>query len=146
MKLKVKDTRGRIFKISDAETATQPAQGTAAFSDDEIIKLKMLVPYLDTLLASLKVEAAEHDDDLDEEQIDKVTKTVEEDVDDACSTQVDDDEDAPISEENDPEVIHDSKTSFGATEKNRVVDSVNSEIDRDAEIANAWAKRYNGGK
>lgn len=142
MKLKVKDTRGRIFKISDAETATQPAQGTAAFSDDEITKLKMLVPYLDTLLASLKVEKAEHDDDLDEDQ---VSETVEEDVDDACSTQVDDDEDAPISEEDDPEVIHDSKTSFGSTEKNRVVDSSNSEIDRDAEIANAWAKRYNGG-
>lgn len=142
MKLKVKDTRGRIFKISDAETATQPAQDTAAFSDDEITKLKMLVPYLDTLLASLKVEKAEHDDDLDEDQI---SGTVEEDVDDACATQVDDDEDAPISEEDDPEVIHDSKTSFGSTEKNRVVDSLNSEIDRDAEIANAWAKRYNGG-
>ena len=142
MKLKVKDTRGRIFKISDAETATQPAQSTAAFSDDEITKLKMLVPYLDTLLASLKVEKAEHDDDLDEDQI---SETAEEDVDDACSTQVDDDEDAPISEEDDPEVIHDSKTSFGSTEKNRVVDSSNSEIDRDAEIANAWAKRYNGG-
>lgn len=42
-------------------------------------------------------------------------------------------------------MIHDSKMSFGATERKKVSDAANSEIDRDQEVARAWAKRYNGG-
>lgn len=146
MKLKVKDTRGRIFKVTDEAPVEKPVKDAAELSADEIKKLKRLIPHLDDLLVLLETEKAEHGEDFEKESFDveedEDVEVKEEDVQDECVEEVEAEEEI---EDDESEVIHDSKMSFGATERKKVSDAANSEIDRDQEVARAWAKRYNGG-
>lgn len=144
MKLKVKDTRGRIFKVTDEAPVEKQVKDADELSADEIKKLKRLIPHLDDLLVLLETEKAEHGEDFEKESFDVEEDEdveVKEDVQDECIEEVE----AEEVEDDEPETIHDSKMSFGATERKKVSDAANYEIDRDQEVAQAWAKRYNGG-
>lgn len=140
MRLKVKDTRGRVFKVADDMFEKQATKDAAELSSDEIKKLKKLIPHLDDLLVLLETENDDQDDDFDKDTFEVEETEVEEDVKDECVDELEVEDD-----ETEPETVHDSKMSFGATERKKPGDTLSAEIDRDKEVALAWEKRYNGG-
>lgn len=150
MKLKVKDNKGRIFRVSDecTDTETEVKDETESeLTAAEIKKLKKLIPHMDDLLQLLEIEEKEHDTDFAGDELESETEVEEEEktetVEDDCP-----DDDIEVEEEEETETVekfHDSKKSFGATERRKVSDSVETEIEKDNEVALAWAKRYNGG-
>lgn len=129
----------------------------AEFTENDIVKLKALVPHLDDLMALLEIER-EHaktyaNEDFDAELTGGEDEDAEEIADEAEPVQpaelVEDDdcdEGDLIGDEDFEDAVcgkmHDAKSAFGANEPHKTLDSVETEIDRDAEIANAWAKRY----
>lgn len=143
----VKDEGCEKSEVQDKEEAL-----TAA----EIKKLKLLIPHLDELLTLLDLGA---DDDFDKEDLDydedlekaKEEAEEEEEVEEKSETEiVEDDADVKVEEEEEEEetkVLHDSKSvvkSFGSVRRKKVNDSADPEIDTEAEIAEAWNKRYGG--
>lgn len=151
MKLKVKDTNGRVFHVSD-ECITEDTEDTKLqdkdeeLSVEEIKKLKKLIPHLDELLNLLEMEADDESSKFDhdeieleaEEETEEETEDVIEDSEPECEETVEDDEEVET------KVVHDSKKSFGSIERRPVKDSIDDEIERNKEIADAWAKRYGG--
>lgn len=152
-------------RISDTDVSDK----TLHDKDDEltagdIAKIKKLLPYLDDLLAMLDAgkdtdfdkEDLEFDEDLDEakEKVDEKEETeiVEDDeVEDSCKDSGEDCEEGTeeVDEDESYATVHDSKSivkSFGSIRPNKVNDSAasDSEIQRNAEIAEAWNKRYGG--
>ena len=155
MKLKVKDSKGKILKVVDACVATDAEGETEELTKTDIKKLKRLLPHLDDLLQLLELEEQEHDKDFVDDEIEGVINAEankkEEDGEDGEEKDV---KDGTIDGEDDDELkaltqnvkaVNDSKRSFGAIERRKVTDSLETEIDRDNEVALAWAKRYNGG-
>ena len=153
MKLKVKDTNGRVFHVSDecVETIedtedTKLQDKDEEFSAEEIKLLKKLIPHLDELLNLLEIEDADDHSEFDsdeievesEEETEETSEDVIEDSEPEAEETVEDDEEAEV------KVVHDSKKSFGSIERRGIQDSVVDEIERNNEIANAWAKRYGG--
>lgn len=156
MKLKVKDSKGRIFQVSDACVANDAEEKDEELSKADIKKLKRLLPHLDDLLQLLEIEEQEHDKDFSGDDIESgieidETEEGEEKVEDDADVEAEADdyeEEAKADAEDLTQRIkpvHDSKKSFGATERRKVTDSIDIEVERDNEVALAWAKRYNGG-
>lgn len=139
-KFHIKDENGKEYSVEETDEVveteetepTKDADEALNFTEDEISALKKLIPIADKLVALLEVEKQEHDVDKDDE-----ADIGDEDEDDEEETLVDTDEDVDCNK------MHDSKKSAGAIEKQSVV---NDSVDVQDEIANAWAKRYNGGK
>ena len=152
-------------RVSDAEVSDKTLHDKdEELSAADIAKIKKLLPYLDDLLAMLDAgkddgdfdkEDLEFDEDLEEvkdeaeeEEKEEVEVVEDDEVKDACDDSCEESEEE--SEETEEEaVVHDSKAvakSVGAIRRNKVNDSAasDSELDLDAEIAEAWNKRYGG--
>lgn len=152
-------------RVSDAEVSDKTLHDKdEELSAADIAKIKKLLPYLDDLLAMLDAgkddgdfdkEDLEFDEDLEEvkdeaeeEEKEEVEVVEDDEVKDACDDSCEECEEE--SEETEEEtVVHDSKAvakSVGAIRRNKVNDSAASdnELDLDAEIAEAWNKRYGG--
>lgn len=149
MKLKVKDSKGKICRVADVCVAEDAENETEELSKADIKKLKRLIPHLDDLLQLLELEQQEHDKDFTDDEIEAAVNMEEEE--EAKEETVEDDADVEVEEDEADELtqhikpVNDSKKSFGAIEPRKVADSVDTDIDRDNEVALAWAKRYNGG-
>lgn len=157
MKLKVKDSKGKILKVTDACVEDDEKEAEELTKAD-VKKLKRLLPHLDDLLQLLELEQQEHDKDFFDDEIESVinaeaVKAEKEDADDVDETEeavveeekVEDDDAELKAQTQNVKTVNDSKKSFGAIERRKVADSIETEIDRDNEVALAWAKRYNGG-
>lgn len=152
MKLKVKDSKGRVFQVSDACIAKDAEEKEDELSAADIKKLKRLIPHMDDLLQLLELEEQEHDKDFASDEIDSDEEIEKKDEEEEIKTEeVEDDSDIEVEEDEEAEEltqnvkpVHDSKKSFGAIERRKVTDSVNMEIEQDNDIALAWAKRYGG--
>lgn len=140
MKFYVKDECGENYVVEEVEEEVhddefEPEKEKPSLTDDEILALKKLALSTDkllALLADIKDEDADKDDD---EGMDP------KEVMDEDSEKDDEDED----EEKEDKKVKDSKSSFGSLEKQKKVVK-NSSIDRDTAIADAWSKRYGGAK
>lgn len=149
MKLKVKDSKGKICRVADVCLTEDAENETEELSKADIKKLKRLIPHLDDLLQLLELEQQEHDKDFTDDEIEAAVNMEEEE--EAKEETVEDDADVEVEEDDADELtqhikpVNDSKKSFGAIEPRKVTDSVDTDIDRDNEVALAWAKRYNGG-
>lgn len=156
MKLKVKDSKGRILRVSDDCDMQDADEKEEELSKADVKKLKKLLPHLDDLLQLLEIEEQEHDKDFAGDEIDsdmdidveekeeKKDEKVEDDADiEAEADDYEEEADEDFTQKVKP--VHDSKKSFGACERRKVTDSVDTDIEQDNEIALAWAKRYNGG-
>ena len=112
-------------------------------SNEDIKKLKKLLKRLDDILALLD-EDSKDDEDVEVEEKTEVETELDSDTAEGEFVEDDDLETETEETEEKVETFHDSKKSFGAIEKRPIADSANDELDRDAEIAQAWAKRYGG--
>lgn len=157
MKLKVKDSKGKILKVTDA-CVEDDEKDAEELTKADVKKLKRLLPHLDDLLQLLELEQQEHDKDFFDDEIESVinAEAKKDDVDKEDAEEeteekvveeekVDDDDGELEAQTQNVKTVNDSKKSFGAIERRKVTDAVQTEIDRDNEVALAWAKRYNGG-
>ena len=142
MKLKVKDSKGRILRVSD-DCVNDADEKDEELSKADVKKLKRLLPHLDDLLQLLEIEEQEHDKDFAGDEIDSDMDIDVEEKDIDASDDYEEEADEDFTQNVKP--VHDSKKSFGACERRKVTDSVDTDIEQDNEIALAWAKRYNGG-
>lgn len=120
-------------KDSDEEETIEEVKSKdedSTLTPDEIAALKSLAAIADKLTALVSNETTNSDEEVDELEVEEK---------DACSS---DDEVEDADEEKEKVVkTTDSKKSFGANaRKKRVADE--SLVD---DVAEAWAKRYNGG-
>lgn len=146
MRFKIRDNHGKTYAVKELtgnKLLDTPQKKTLKIRDkaeeltaDEIKALKKLAEKAEeilTLIPEEKEEEKEKESDLDEFPEDELELS-----DDAEGEE----EIVEDSENLDDVKINDSKKSFGSIERRVITDS--DELDRDAEIANAWAKRYGG--
>lgn len=146
MRFKIRDNHGKTYAVKELtgnKLLDTPQKKTLKIRDkaeeltaDEIKALKKLAEKAEEILALIpeeKEEEKEKESDLDEFPEDELELS-----DDAEGEE----EIVEDSENLDDVKINDSKKSFGSIERRVITDS--DELDRDAEIANAWAKRYGG--
>lgn len=146
MRFKIRDNHGKTYAVKELtgnKLLDTPQKKTLKIRDkaeeltaDEIKALKKLAEKAEeilTLIPEEKEEEKEKEFDLDEFPEDELELS-----DDAEGEE----ETVEDSENLDDVKINDSKKSFGSIERRVITDS--DELDRDAEIANAWAKRYGG--
>lgn len=146
MRFKIRDNHGKTYAVKELtgnKLLDTPQKKTLKIRDkaeeltaDEIKALKKLAEKAEeilTLIPEEKEEEKEKEFDLDEFPEDELELS-----DDAEGEE----EIVEDSENLDDVKINDSKKSFGSIERRVITDS--DELDRDAEIANAWAKRYGG--
>lgn len=146
MRFKIRTNHGKTYAVKELtgnKLLDTPQKKTLKIRDkaeeltaDEIKALKKLAEKAEeilTLIPEEKEEEKEKEFDLDEFPEDELELS-----DDAEGEE----EIVEDSENLDDVKINDSKKSFGSIERRVITDS--DELDRDAEIANAWAKRYGG--
>lgn len=139
MKFNVKDEDGKEYTVEEVETTTEkvdPVNNTetkddesSSLSAEEIGALKGLAAVADKLVALVNNDVG---DGCEEEEVDDSDE--DEDEEEVIDT----------AEEKSAKKMGDAKKSVGAIEKKKPARADDS-IEED-EVANAWTKRYNGGK
>lgn len=141
MKYRIKDEDGMQYEVEEIDAVEEapveeiaddePIEEAApSLAPEEIVALKGLAAVAEKLMKLIPIEEEEHGESLDEDMEEEVEEIEDEEIDE---------------EEKKEELIdtcsRDSKSSFGSIEKQQCV---NDSVDIQEEIANAWAKRYEG--
>ena len=118
---------------------TQDDDTSLGLTEEEIGKIRILLPHIDELIALIPAKTEDSDEDEDE--------TLDEDEDEDVETQDSDEEEEPTQDSDEEEEVVDTdkvKDSFGATiKKKKTKDS--SRDAHELEVAKAWSKKYSEG-